>query len=324
MARGASYLSVNFHSGVQKKPKARVAAAISAFRSDQPVIDLIRRIVTENWPVERIVVVDSLGSGAIEEYITNGGLHDRVTYHNSDRNLGSAGNLRKRLELAAELQMEFVLALNHDAALDKSAFEGLLHWTCLDGLGALYPLRYYDMKGIYDLSGVSDFSFRASGTPTVPDEELVEVQWSSSNGALYSTHPFRAKGLGPNASLWMGWEDYEYGLQLRRNGYRQYIVTSARAADNYEYKKVTVAGREITVADKAPWYLYYSTRNLILTNFYEMPHRVRAAKTVLWILLLAGHVCTGADPNGRRFALSAYFSGIIDGIRNRRGKWKYP
>jgi len=304
--------------------RPRVVVGISAFRSDQPVINLVRRLLDEDWPVDAVVIVDSMGSGEVERFIAEEGGPERVHYHNSPTNLGSAGNLRKRLELGAALGADFVLALNHDAVVDRSTVEALLSYTHLDRLGALYPLRFRSGKGIFDLTGTSDFAFRANGTADVPAGNLIEVRWSSSNGALYATAPLREHGLGPDPSLWMGWEDYLYGLQLHADGYRQFIVTAARTLDEYEYRPVSIAGRRMVLADKPSWYLYYSTRNMILANVYEAAHPVRALKTALWVAMMAGHVWKRKGDERRGFAASAYLQGILDGLRNRRGKWKHP
>lgn len=303
---------------------AHVVVAVSAFKSDQPVIELVRRIVREEWPVQEIVVVDSLGSGEVEQFVSNAGLGERVRYHSSAFNLGSAGNLRKRLELGVALGAEFVLALNHDAVVDRATVEALLSYTHLDRIGALYPLRFRKGKGIYDLTGTSDFSFRARGSVSAPGGDLIEVHWSSSNGALYATAPLRHKAIGPDPSLWMGWEDYLYGLQLRSHGYRQFIVTSAETVDDYEYRSVSVAGRRVALADKPSWYLYYSTRNMILANVHDGLHPLRALKTMLWVLMMAAHVWKHKESEPLGSALRCYTRGVLDGLRNQRGKWTYP
>lgn len=302
----------------------RIGVAISAFRSDPPVIRLIDRIVAEQWPVERIVVVDSLGSGAIFSHITASGLEGRVHYHNALVNLGSAGNLQKRLELGATLGLDFVLALNHDAVVSREVVAELLARTGDGRIGALYPLRYRSGKRTFDLTGVSEFSFRVHGTPDIPSEPLVDVYWSSSNGALYSTAPLREHGLRPDGALWMGWEDYQYGLQLHQLGYRQCIVTAARTVDEYEYRTVRVGATAVALHDKPAWTLYYSVRNLLAINVYRLPSTPRAIRTLLWAGLMLVHVWGRRTPSSSVQAFTAYVCGLRDGLLNRRGKWRHP
>jgi GT2 family glycosyltransferase len=206
-----------------------------------------------------------------------------VSYFNSDINLGSAGNLNKRLEWANQLGMDYVLALNHDAEITLTVYHALLDKTDkYQKIGALYPLRYLQGKSIYDLSGLKVFSMTASGVSDKPMEDLIEVAWSSSNGALYSMEPLRdLKKISPDASLWMGWEDYLYGLQLKKAGYSQWIVSSAETIDSYEYKAVKFYTAGKTIADKPVWYSYYDARNLILISL----HRLNSPLLFTFILL---------------------------------------
>lgn len=307
-----------------RRDAPRIAVAISAFRSDASVIVLLERIIQEQWPVERIIVVDSLGSGQIEAFVHSHDLQGQVRYHGSNTNLGSAGNLKKRIELAAENGAEYVLALNHDAVIDRNIFNELVAWSHLEKLGALYPLRFREGKQVYDLTGVADFSFQLRSSVNPPEGPLVGVCWSSSNGALYSTAPFRIDGLCPDADLWHGWEDYLYGLQMRDHGYHQYIVVAAQTVDNYEYKEARAFGRRVLLADKPSWMLYYSIRNFLVIHLHRQRSAVRGAKAVIWVGLMLIHVLNMRPVRNEPNPLRAYLRGLIDGLLNRGGKWRYP
>jgi GT2 family glycosyltransferase len=301
----------------------KVAVAISTFRSGGPVIAMVDRIIEEQWPVFAVIVVDSLANGELGRTLDSKKSSLVLTYENHDRNLGSAGNLQRRLELAAAMGADFVLALNHDAAVTRDIVEKLCRHTTLPNLGALYPLRFRTGKGFYDMSGESAFSFRARGPQTRPAADLLEVYWSSSNGALYALAPLREKNLKPAGELWMGWEDYDYGHRLHQNGYRQYIVTAAETVDNYEYKQQQLLGSKITLADKPSWYLYYSVRNLLVINLYRLPGLRKGLKTLIWAGSMLLHVWS-SGPAKRLNAFSMYCGGLRDGLLNRRGKWIHP
>jgi GT2 family glycosyltransferase len=302
----------------------RIAVAIAAFRSDAPVITLIRQIIGEEWPVECAFVVDSLGSGEIEDFILANHFQGRVRYHSSDTNLGAAGNFLKRMELAAELGVDYVLALNHDAVITRHVFDHMVACTQLENLGALYPLRFREGKQSYDLTGVAEFSFRIRGSSVVPTVPLIDVFWSSSNGALYSTAPFRVHRLCPDATLWHGWEDYLYGLQMHDLGYRQYIVVAAQTVDQYEYKQVRTLGRTVTLADKSSWILYYAVRNFLLVHLHRRAHPVLGVKAILWAGMMLIHVLMMRSDKYMVSPWRAYFCGFADGLLNRTGKWIYP
>ncbi len=111
----------------------------------------------------------------------------------------------------------------------------------------------------FNLTGTRELPLPAMFVESPPQEALIDVFWSSSNGALYSTAPAK-RGILPWSAMWMGWEDLEYGWRLSDHGYRQVIVRDAIYSDNYEYKQTWLA----KTIDKPSWRSYYSFRNLIL------------------------------------------------------------
>lgn len=305
--------------------KHKVAIAISSFRTNPEAMALLSRITAENWPCDYILMVDSMGNGEMDRYISSNGLSGRVLYFNASTNLGSAGNLCRRLQWAEELGMDYVLALNHDAKVTREIFQALLDRVdAHSGVGALYPLRYLQGKSIYDLTGQKAFPVMAYGVSEKPKDELVEVCWSSSNGALYSLAPLRGeRGICPDASMWMGWEDYLYGLQLKDRGYGQWIVTGAETTDGYEYKSIKFSPVGRTIADKPMWYAYYDVRNMILIAM----HRLRSPLLIVFVLirvLLAMTLVPFKFNNDKWRATSYCLAGIWDGLRNVSGKWKLP
>jgi hypothetical protein len=112
---------------------------------------------------------------------------------------------------------------------------------------------------MYNVTGIRELPLPRKLIKSPINAELVEVYWSSSNGALYSLEPAK-RGILPCSLMWMAWEDLEYGWRLHDHGYRQVIVSSAIFPDNNEYSKSTIGH----VTDKPPWRTYYFVRNLIL------------------------------------------------------------
>lgn len=247
----------------------KTVVAISSYRSDAAAFRLVSELYAGDYHFDGVVVVCSSGGHELVDQLRDAGYPDCHVLP-FEANLGSAGNLYERFKATEALGGDYLLALNHDAQINPQMFSALIG-AARDGpqrMGAYYPLRYTPGKQQYDLSGAGRFPFRFRGVSEVPAETLIDVVWSSSNGALYAILPFR-EGVWPDAGLWMGWEDYLYGLELHRAGFRQCIVPSAGVTDDYEYKTVRHLGRTFTVSDKPVWYCYYGPRNLAIVCLHR-------------------------------------------------------
>ncbi len=241
-------------------PSMKVWLVISSFRNDAEVIRILHQVQSAGCPgLDRVLVVDSEATDTIPAFLAHHGW-DHVLYRAYPRNLGSGANLRERLRIAADGGADYAYALNHDGNFDPEVMRALLQAAqTLGNLGAVYPLGYVTLAHRFNLTGTRELPLPALLVPAPPSSPLLDVFWSSSNGALYSTVPVK-QGILPWSEMWMGWEDLEYGWRLADRGYRQVMVCSAIYRDNYEYKQ-TWLGK---VIDKPVARTYCSFRNLLL------------------------------------------------------------
>jgi hypothetical protein len=300
----------------------RACLAISSFRYDASVLALLDRAAADGALdlFSRIVVVDSVGTGKMAELLATR-FGDRVEYHCAERNIGSAGNLALRLQLAARGEEDVVYAVNHDGSVEQSTVRTLLGAAAtLGSFGAIYPLRRMTARGRagYDITGSWSYLSPMRTVATPPAERLLPVWWSSSNPALYALEPVR-EGLLPWADLWMGWEDLGYGWLLAERGYAQFIATTAITDDGYELRPL--AGGVAHVSDKPTWYAYYYSRNLVLIA--RRTHRPAAAAALVARMALEVGVTVTVRKN-RRKRLGYLARGLADGLRGRAGKWELP
>jgi hypothetical protein len=301
----------------------RVVLAISSFRNDDDILRLLKTAEGLCPSVfAHVLVVDSIGTGRLPAVIKERGWAF-ARYEAAASNLGSAGNLTRRLQLAADSGADFVYCLNHDGILDPDVVCSLVrHAARMDRVGAVYPLRRITRYGgRYDLTGVQRVPRPFSGQPVPPAAPATDVYWSSSNGALYALEPVR-DGLHPWADLWMGWEDLGYGLLLHQHGYRQVVLTEAVIEDNYEYRAEALGPMRVRVSDKPLWYTYYRIRNLILVT-----RRVKAGPAVrcgMALRVVLDFVPTVVLRSNRRKRFGLYLRGFVDGLRGSSGKWRLP
>lgn len=303
----------------------RTCVAISAFRSDGAVSQLLGlAALVAAPPWEKIFVVDSLGSGALQDLINREGWGDRVAYHTFPTNLGSAGNLAKRLELAAAEGFDVAYTVNHDGVIDPEAVRELVNFAearSLDRLGAVYPLRrHLRQNGKYDLTGTYRVPVPFRGTDRRPEVDF-KVHWASSNGALYVLDRVR-EGLSPFADFWLGWEDLAYGWLLEDRGFEQWVDVKAVFEDDYEYRVRGQGSLAFAYTEKPYWYTYYQVRNLLLAT-----QRTRAGALTRGVVAgrIASELCLTMLLRDRKLDRTRLLAqGLIDGLRGRAGKGALP
>jgi GT2 family glycosyltransferase len=299
----------------------RICLAISSYRSDDAVLEILEaaHATGSRHSFESIIVQDSLGSGVIPQAIHARGFED-VHYLNATTNLGSAGNLAARLSVASKRSADYVFAINHDGKLDLDLIARLQEAADQHpNIGAVFPRRRYPKRnGQLERTGERGpipFFFGERHPPGTPTSATT---WSSSNGSLYALAPVRA-GLLPRAEFWMGWEDLEYGLQLRAANHAQLIVNDAILDDDYEYRIHRFGPLSLSISSKPAWYEYYIARNLILaTHHHPELRRMAAAK----VFVEAGVVLAARADKRRRFRLLG--RGVFDGLLGKAGKGPVP
>jgi GT2 family glycosyltransferase len=284
---------------------------ISSHRNDDEVVRMLSRVherVGETF--DRILVVDSEGTGKLPELILERGWQD-VDYRCYAQNLGSGGNLCERLRLAAEGGAKYAYALNHDGNFDGQAFAKLLEVAAsLKDLGAAYPLSFFTSVGHFNLTGTRELPLPAKLVKDRPGASLIDVYWSSSNGALYSLDPVR-RGVLPWPVMWMAWEDMEYGWRLASSGYRQVIVRDAIYRDNYEYAQSWLGN----TVDKPAWRTYYNARNLILAVRRSRNTQLFHAAVCYRLLRELALIILAKDSKKQR--LGGLLKGTLDGWRTK-------
>src|ERR1700730_3272851 len=282
---------------------------ISSRRNDEDILRILNQVHASDEKIaDRILVVDSEGTGIIPEVLKNSGWND-VIYRSYDYNLGSGANLCERLRIAAAGGADYAYAINHDGYFDAEVITSLLKAAeTVDNLGAAYSLSYFTNLGLYNLTGTRELPLSAKLVPSPPHAPLLDVFWGSSNGALYSMDPLR-RGIVPWDIMWMAWEDLEYGWRLSDYGYRQIIVCNAVFRDNYEYTP-TWFGRTM---NKPAWRTYYYMRNLILAIRRSRNRPLYYVIAAYRFLLECGLIVLSKENKWRRLRLLC--AGASDGIR---------
>jgi GT2 family glycosyltransferase len=186
------------------------------------LVECLRALLAQTHPVDLIVVYDNASSDGTEELLRTEGLlsEPRVAYHRSERNSGGAGGYAEGVRLCAEAGRDWMWLMDDDAEPRPDALERLLGAPpagdaatvalCSEVMhpdGSIDPLHRCRMARF--IVPLPDEAHRA-GT-------YAQVGCASFVGLAVRTATAREVGL-PRAEFFIGYDDAEWSLRLRRHG----------------------------------------------------------------------------------------------------------
>ena len=264
---------------VQQHPD-RVHGVLVTYRRPYWLQASLDALARQTYPLTSLTIVDNAPDPAnaaiIDEHRTPG---LEVRYLPSSSNLGPAGGLAVGMAAVLEIadDADWILGLDDD---DPPADDAIL---------AHLVEFAHNLCGAGEVGGVGVSGSRLDRTNgrllRPADEELegaVPVDYIGGNQLpLYAASAVRAVGV-PEARLFFGFDDLEFGLRLVENGFPLYssgvLHRSARAAAN----RLDLEVRPGTgILGPPTWRRYYSLRNLIWILLQNGLHRqaVRVAMT---------------------------------------------
>lgn len=297
--------------GQPRQPLAarrRVHGVVVTFRRPGQLAGTLAALAEQTRRPDTLVVVDN-------DPESNGGpvdLPGDPTWIVTGENTGPAGGLargiRHVLETAADDDL-VLLVDDDDPPPDRST---------LEELERLIEAAAPDVAAT-GLVGAR-YSARTGRPVRVPDRELsglVDVDWIGGGQLpLYRVSAIRSVGV-PDERLFFGFDDLEFGVRLRRAGWR-IVVDGA----GWRERRGS-AGRLGTLATSAPrgappWREYYSTRNQMTIA------KAHARWTAPFLVALRSIVRCALLVRSDRHQATSVVRGLVDGALGRRGRLVEP
>lgn len=292
----------------------RVAAVVLAHNAAEMIESVLDAIRSQTRPVDRLLVVDNASSDGTADIVRSDLCEDILLAENLGVGAGHWTGWQRILE---DESISRIWALEHDSVPAPSCLELLLaadrEWG--DGpVGAVIPRQTFPHVTPRKLLRLyASFRSRtrwerrqsldALGTPYT-------VRTFSFNGTLLRVS--RLRELGPlRTDFFVGLEDYEYALRMRRAGY--VIVRNPNAN--------LIHIRPERWGVQSPLRTYYSRRNEIYLQV-RLEHRPGARVYALRRLLTGIIKCAAVGPNRYR-RLQATVRGTIDGLTGNLGRKQY-
>lgn len=289
---------------VQIMEKPLVAAVILTFNRRGVVLECIRRLQDASVAPAYTLVVDN---GSADD--TVGVI--RTTYPGAmvnrlEENLGPAGGFAVGMAQASRLDCDWIMVLNDDCFVQNDTLQRLL-----DVAGSADP-RVGIVSPSFRLSDGDHMGYvwkhvpvPVIVSPADPVSGLVDVDLVTFSGVLVRADFVRRFGV-PRSDYFMMWEEWEYCLRLRRQGFRVVTVPGCYAEHPGGDSLALPPSRE-----------YYQARNYLRT--------VLCHRDLLDVLFWAGREVKtigarvlAANQKGLRIRLRLL--GIFDAFRGRMGR----
>ena len=274
------------------------------------LIETIKKLLDQTYPPNYILIVDNGSNNESRERIND--LNDaRIPHHSIGYNAGPAGGAYWGMKLLFEKGYDWVLWADDD---DPPKFDNLIE--------DLFDIVHHNDNEFLGMVGAVGERFdRKKGTIIrLKDKQLtgyLEVDTISGNMfPLVSKRTFE-KGILPNKVLFFGFEELDYGLSLKRAGFK--ILTSG----SLHLKHRVESGRLNLITNKnqrklysSLWREYYSARNLTFILFHYEKSFIGTLNCICRNIIKSFVVFKHGFTYGTKVS-SLILMGLFDGLFNR-------
>lgn len=265
-----------------------VAAFVLTRNRKALLVECLHALIAQ---ADTVIVLDNASSDGTREALAADGLLARVEYHRSEHNLGGAGGYRRGIELTLATGADWIWLMDDDAEPRPGALRRLL-----EAPEARDPTIAALATSVVRPDGSIDALHRCRHgrliTPMpVPYRGHCVVDCASFVGLLVRADAARAAGP-PRAEFFLGYDDAEWSLRLRRQGSIQLVpeaqmVHKIAVGGTVETRRSMFWNRLLGLSyDSSPWSSYWKDLYRV-RNFMSLKTAHDAIGTTEFVLLTA-------------------------------------
>lgn len=237
----------------------RVCAVVVTYNRKELLRECLEALLGQTRKVDHILVVDNASTDGTEEMLK--AEFPQVEILRLPENQGCTRGFYEGMKRAYEMGFDWLWLMDDDGKPAKDCLEHLLARAGqaavlvpvqVDSLGRRYGAGYWRVRHIpAELRG---------------DEGVVKVELFTFVGPLLHRTVCRAVGYPPK-DFFIGFDDWEYSMRIRRAGFSAIAVKEAIIYHEYGGKTIIVRrfGRTVVRYPQQPaWRHYYDSRNNLL------------------------------------------------------------
>ncbi len=286
-----------------------ITAVVVTHNRPSDLVKNVSALNNQSRPPNNIIIIDNASEIPATETLRN---FKNIEIHRSVANLGGAGGFAKGIKIALQQDTDWIWLMDDDAIPARDALENLIHMidTLPDRTGAICSSVYENRqlalrhRRRYARSMALEFPIPES---RYTDKAPVAIDTGSFVGFLLNAAAAYHTGL-PNTSFFIAYDDTDYSLRLRDNGWLIWLAPTSRI----KHLRPTASRlRESTFSHKH----YYNVRNrIVVANQHGKPALLATSLATIQGLIL-WLACGGLRGAGFRIFIKA----IADGWKNQLG-----
>ena len=294
----------------------RLGAFVITFRRPEVLRSTLKLILGQTYPPDRVLVVDNGDCSDSKEIASELGL----AYHSFPENRGPAGAAEYATRRLADEGYDWIYWGDEDnPPLFDDIFERIMR-------GAVSAPS--DVAGLGEVGARFDWSRGIITRPPTSELEapFIEVDYIAGNSQLILRREVVYEVGTPDGRLFFGGYEPEYGLRVRRAGYRFLVEGSLLYRAREHWGRLGAINTRHLVSpypERLLWRRYYRTRNYIYYMQYVFGRGDLALRQVGKALVRS----IFSFARGPRYAwkfLEMETRGVCDGYLQRLGRTVVP
>ena len=299
----------------------KVGIIIVTFNSQNDIVRLLDSILIQEYDDLVVYIVDNISTDSTLSIVENFRSGLNITIIKSQMNNGYASGNNIGIRKAIDDECEFVFILNPDMQLQKNCVFSLVKRISMDNnIGVVGPLVLYGNGG-YNI--IQDFGTKANfktqkkvdyfGGRKLTNKLPAEIYVDFVNGGamMLRTAILNETGLFEE-DYFMYNDELDISYRIKKAGYQILCLRDAKVMHFHNYDKQNVNGNNFLY--------YYIMRNKYLYFKKYKFYRYLCVSLIKELIITPLKIIWALRRMGNINVLRFYYSGIIDGLFNKKGR----
>ncbi|WP_310482834.1 glycosyltransferase [Chamaesiphon sp. VAR_48_metabat_403] len=307
---------------VSKLMRNKTGAYITIYEDRKAAIECITAINSQNLLVNCIFLVDNSKQKLIESF-------DNVVVHHFPANIGINKGLIMALDWAIEENYNFLWTFDQDSVPHKNCLSNLIevHQSLIEQgnrVGIVAPTAY-DRRSQVIIGGVNFKNDKFTHCKYNSCIQMYECDAPITSGSLIDINAVKLIEI-PTVDLFIDGVDFDYGLRLKKQGFKNFVVTNAKLDHSYGTPiNISILNYKFVFQSYSPLRYYYACRNTTYLAMYYAKglYKVTASLHRIKTTILKVIAIILFERSNKKNSVFACFIGTFDGFTNKMTNTRY-